>query len=259
MNPLEYLFWRFTPPARRPAIGYFYFRHIKSLWYRGRKVACPCCGGRFRTFLPFQANRMRVVEGLLCPGCLSFPRHRLLWLYLQQRSDIFQSPQTVLHVAPEYFLQKMFRRIRPLRYVSTDLSSPFAMVRMDLTKAAFREGSFDSVICNHVLEHIPDDRRAMREIFRLLKAGGWAILQVPLDTGRKTTYEDGSISSPEDREKAFGQHDHVRIYGLDYVERLQESGFLVTVEAFGRTLDSGILQLYGLDREERIFLCRKPA
>jgi SAM-dependent methyltransferase len=221
----------------------------------GRSRYCPCCGAHVRKFLPF-GNIPR--PDARCPICGSLERHRLMWLYLPERTDICgPTPKKLLHVAPELQLATLFRSIPSVDYLSGDLSFDEAMVRMDITDIQFPDQSFDIIHCSHVLEHVSDDRKAMREICRVLKPGGWAILQVPFFA--EVSWEDPSVTDPKERERLFGQHDHVRAYGKDYRDRLVDAGFSVTVDDYVRTIDRKKATLYGLDLEEDIYLCRKPA
>jgi len=170
---------------------------------------------------------------------------------------LFVDPQKVLHVAPEPFLQNALRAMPHLDYTSIDLTSPAAMMRMNITDLTFPDDSFDCILCYHVLEHIPDDRAAMRELRRVLKSDGWAILQSPVHLNRATTYEDSRIVEPADRERAFGHRDHVRIYGIDYSQRLEEAAFRVRLDPFVHTLDPASIERYGLSAWEMIFFCTK--
>ncbi len=205
-------------------------------------------------FLPFGAG---VLRGRLCPRCYSLPRHRLAWLYFGRRTNLFTDPLDVLHVAPEYTLANRLRALANLNYLSIDLNSPRAMRAMDLTALELDDASFDVILCSHVLEHIPDDRRAMRELHRVLRPGGWAILQVPIDPERAVTYEDASITDPESRLEHFGQEDHVRVYGSDYTDRLREAGFTVDEVDFAATLDPAECRRMDVRATETIFRCTK--
>lgn len=218
-------------------------------------VLCPCCGESFASFAPHG----RVPRpGARCPSCGALERHRLLYLYLGARTPFFTADLKVLHFAPEGCFHRWFRRLPNLDYTSADLMSPHAMEKVDITRIQWPDDTFDVVLCSHVLEHVPDDRRAMAEVRRVLKPGGWAILHVPMDRSREHTYEDDRIVSPQDRERHFGQHDHVRLYGRDFVERLEAAGFEVTVEAFGSTLEETEARRFGVRPGERIHLCVKP-
>ena len=185
-------------------------------------------------------------------------RHPLMMRYLRARTDLFDGRQKrILHVAPETRLRELFRRVSGAGYVSLDLSPHHRPTLLaDLTRLPFRADHFDVIYCSHVLEHIPDDRAAMRELRRVLAPKGWAILQVPIGFTDRPTYEDWSITSPEDRLRAFGQDDHVRMYGNDYTTRLEESGFRVTVDPFVREHTAAEQQRFGLLDDEDIWLCR---
>lgn len=226
---------------------------IIGVFYVGRQVICPCCGGQFRRFLTGGSDTPR--KNARCPGCGSLERHRLLWLYLINRTTVWSQKITLLHVAPERVLQRLFRGVPTIKYVSGDLDSPLAMLSMDLTSIPFRAAAFDVVLCNHVLEHVLDDRKAMRELLRVLKPGGWAILQVPIKCER--TFEDPTVTTPEERLKVFGQRDHVRIYGRDFEERLASAGFQVTVERYAGEFDQASVNRYGLMLDDDIYLCTK--
>jgi len=218
----------------------------------GLRFECPVCGGRFRQMRPFGITPRK---NALCPQCFSLERHRLLWLYLKNRTNFFHSPMTVLHIAPEKTLSQKFKQMTHLNYLSIDKASPLAMRAMDICEMSFQDNTFDVILCSHVFEHIPDDLKAMREVFRVLKPGGWAILQVPIL--REKTFEDPTIIEPADRLKNFGQSDHVRIYGKDYQNRLEKAGFKVTVDGYVRELGKTRILRYGLLRREDIYFCTK--
>jgi SAM-dependent methyltransferase len=240
----------FIPSRLRPAI-----RRWRSIWYQGRARHCPCCDGWFRSFVP--AGRPARPEAA-CPGCGALERHRLLWLYLAERTRLLTEPARALYVAPEAQLQARLRRLPRLSYLSGDLESPLAMARMDLLALPCRDQTFDAVICSHVLEHVADARRALAEIHRVLVPGGWAILQSPIDPARATTFEDPTVTSPEQRERVFGQRDHVRIFGLDYGHVLARAGFDVQVDGFARERAPAWATLHGIDPHEDIYRCVKP-
>jgi SAM-dependent methyltransferase len=190
-----------------------------------------------------------------CPRCASAERQRLMWLYVTRRGLI--PPGTrLLHVAPERSFSARLRALPGIDYVSGDLSGS-AMLRLDLTDLSeFADGSFDAIICSHVLEHVPEDRRAMAELARVLHDRGWAILLVPIDDERATTLEDPSVTDPGERLRLFGQVDHVRIYGRDFEDRLRAAGFAVTADDFAATLPAAEADRYRVDPGEVIYLCR---
>ena len=228
---------------------------LRAPFHRGNRVECPCCGGRFRGFL---RGGVRGREGARCPRCGSLERHRLLWLYLEERTDLLRRPQRLLHVAPERRLAARLASAPQLRYVSADLASPLARVRMDLVRIPHPDRSFDAILCCHVLEHVVDDRRAMRELFRVLAPGGWAILQTPWRKGRAVTYEDPALADPASRRRAFGQPDHVRVYGCDFLERLAEAGFAVERDPWVRELGAARVRRFGLRASEDVLRCTRP-
>lgn len=230
---------------------------------------CPLCKSQLRTFLPFGLKRpvlkeKNVVGGgyrlnALCSVCGSLDRERLIYLFLLNKTDIFKRPQRVLHVAPEQRLSEVLGKQSSLDYLVADLGSEDVMVKMDITNIQYPDCCFDSIVCNHVLEHVVDDRKAMSELYRVLKAGGWAILQVPLSLSLKRTYEDAAISTETDREKAFGQSDHVRIYAKDYKDRLEQAGFKVSVFNWTNEASSfgGNINRFGLNESEDVYLASK--
>lgn len=199
---------------------------IMGLAYLGRGRHCPICGIRRRKFLPYGYVTSR--EDALCPGCLSLERHRAIWLYITQRSDLMQKHQRLLHIAPEVSLRdKLSRSGTDDNYITADLESPLADMHFDVQHIPLDDRSFDVVICNHLFEHVADDRRAMRELYRIMRPGGWGIMTVPEDRSRATTFEDDTITDPKERTALFGQYDHRRIYGRDYDDRLRQAGFRV--------------------------------
>lgn len=233
-----------------------YALNVLAAFYRGNKVECPVCTSRFRKFLPY-GRKSR--ENALCPNCLALERHRLIWLYLQRRTEFFSQKAKMLHIAPELCFIDRFEQMENLEYITGDLESPLAKVKMDIHKIPFEEDTFDVIFCNHVLEHVEDDILAMKEMLRVLKPGGWAILQVPFFYPlREQTYEDKSITDPAARDKTFGQDDHVRMYGKDYGQRLQSAGFKVTEERMVMEMTPEEVQKFALPKQEIIYKVEKP-
>jgi SAM-dependent methyltransferase len=240
---------------------------VRRVAHFGLGFYCPLCNSRLRNWLPFGMDlpvltRAGVVGGgrrehALCPVCYSSDRERLVYLYLRSQTDLFSRPQRLLHVAPERHLRAALLAAGAVRYVSADLEAASVMLRMDIVRTPFCDGTFDTVVCNHVLEHVPDDRAAMAEIRRLLKPGGWALMQVPIGLALERTVEDPRVRAPEAREATFGQRDHVRIYAQDYRDRLEDAGFLVQVNPFVRELEGGAAR-YGLDARENLYICSRP-
>lgn len=231
---------------------------LAGLFYKGRGVECPLCGARYRKFLPYGYVHPR--DNALCPRCLSLERHRLLWLYLTRETDLLRTLPRTLHIAPEVCIMQHLEphfAACPDRYVTADLESPLADLHFDVQRIPMPDASIDTVICNHLLEHVADDRQALRELHRILRPGGWGILLSPVDPTRERTFEDDSITDPDERTRIFGQYDHRRIYGADYADRLREAGFEVADIDYAATLDASVRTLYALPAD-RIYAVRKP-
>lgn len=222
---------------------------------RGKNYQDPIDGKWFRKFLPYGYAAQR--ENVLSPSTLSLERHRLLWLYLRNETRFFTERLKVLHFAPEQAFYRRFRKLDNLDYTTTDLNSPLADVKADICQLPFPDDIYDFILCNHVLEHIPDDTKAMNEIYRVLKPGGTAILQIPQDLSREETFEDDSITSPSERARIFGQYDHVRVYGRDYFDKLRKIGFDVQEINYASEFTSDEIDRYRIDREEIIPVCTK--
>lgn len=228
---------------------------VVAIFYRGNKVSCPVCNHNFRNFLPY-GRKAR--SNALCPNCLSLERHRMMWLFLKNETSFFNDTLDVLHIAPELCFIDRFEKIHTDKYITADIESPLAKIKLDVHAIPFDEGKFDVIFCNHVMEHVKDDKKAMSEIFRVLKPGGFAILQIPLFYPLlDVTYEDKSITSPTAREKAFGQSDHVRMYGKDYANRLRSVGFKVDESSYFDKLPKEEVKRYALPLDEPIFYCKK--
>jgi len=232
-----------------------YIMRVVSIFMRGNKVECPICEISYRKFLPY--GRLHPRDNALCPDSLSLERHRLMWLYLQERTNFFTADLKLLHIAPELCFIKKFKGMDNIDYTTADLESPLADVKMDVHDIPFDANTFDVVFCNHVMEHVKDDIKAMTEIYRVLKPGGWAIIQSPQDYSRTETLEDPSITDPKERERVYWQDDHVRLFGLDYGKRLEKAGFQVTEDRFVMEMDPAKVQRYALPEKEIIYFCAK--
>lgn len=231
-------------------------RLLSRLMSYDNKYHCPVCGGQFRFLLP---NKAKTRLNAVCPRCRSYERHRLVWLYLKNRTNLFQAKLRILHCAPEKCFWQRFMKMQNLHYISVDLSAPRAMLKMDITNAAFRDNTFDCILCLHVLEHIEQDVKVIKELYRVLKYGGWAILQVPIEGN--ATFEDMSIQTPAGRLKYFDQEDHVRKYGFDFKDRLIAAGFTVNVDRYLFGLDENTINRFRLvpesNSKECIYFCSK--
>lgn len=230
-------------------------RPVIAFLLKGNNYTDPIDGRSFKSFLPYGYGKQR--NNVLSPSTLSLERHRLLWLYLKNETDFFTKQQKVLHFAPEQAFYKRFRKMKNLDYTTTDLESPLADVKADICDLPFQDNAFDVIFCNHVLEHIPDDTKAMQELFRVLKPNGMAILQIPQDLSREHTFEDNSITDRKERSKIFGQYDHVRIYGRDYFNKLRAIGFDVNEANYTATLSEDDISKYCLAKGEIIPVCNK--
>ena len=232
-----------------------WFRPLIKWYFKGNRFTDPIDGSSYRKFLHYGYKVSR--PNALCPGTLSLERHRLLWLYLQRKTTLLENKLKVLHIAPEQVFYSRFKRFNHWDYTTTDLYSPLADVKADICDLPFKDGTFDLILCNHVLEHIPDDLKAMEELYRVLKKGGTLIAQVPLEAERSTTFEDNNITDKAKRTEIFGQYDHVRIYGLDYYRRLESVGFKTKRVDFLKELSAEEIDKFALPIEEQIPVGRK--
>lgn len=238
-------------PGRYKAALRRAFLKIASMWNAGSRVSCPCCGSRFRKFARFHGLNDQ------CPSCGSLMRHRAVTLYLR---DVLQIPETgadVLHVGPGPSIRRWLVSLPDVRYVSTDIDPHIADVAADITDLPFADDSQDLIICLHVLEHVPDDRKAIGELFRVLRPDGKAVIQVP-PSPFEETLEDPAVTDPGERERLFGQFDHVRLCGADYYHRLEEPGFGVTREDHAAGLDLPTRTLFQVYAGEPFYVCVKP-
>jgi SAM-dependent methyltransferase len=246
---------------RLPAKARFTIRELvllgRGMAHRGTRTRCPCCGWRLRSFVDKWSLLSTTIDGY-CPRCNSKARHRRLWLFLERELAVSTTPRRVLDVGPWSSIGRAFRPLGSVTYIGLDLVRLHRHVDVmgDITSAPLGDGLFDLVLCNHVLEHIEDDRAAMAELHRVVRPGGLAVVSVPLlDDG--PTFEDPSISSPEDRKRYFGERGHVRFYGLDLRDRLEAAGFRVEFRP-GSAVEAGDVADYGLRTDESLFLCRRP-
>lgn len=229
--------------------------NIYSIFLAGNKVYCPVCAHAFSKFLPY--GRLNPRENALCPSCLSLERHRLMHLFLKNETKFYEGHPRVLHIAPEYCFIDRFETYLGDNYVTADIESPLAKVKMDLHNIPFEDNSFDVVFCNHVLEHVSDDVRCMQEIRRVLKTDGFALCQSPQRYDLETTYEDSNITDPRQREIHFLQDDHLRIYGRDFGVQLEKSGFTVNKVNMIEKLGLAESIRMSLPIEEIIYQCKK--
>ena len=225
-------------------------RPVLAFFLKGSTFTDPIDGKSFKTFLPYGYGHQR--NNVLSPSTLSLERHRLLWLYLKNETNFFSDNLKVLHFAPEQAFYKRFKKMTNLDYVTTDLNSPLADVKADICNLPFKDNEFDVILCNHVLEHILDDTKAMQELYRILKKRGMGIFQIPQDLNREQTFEDDSITDKKERAKIFGQYDHVRVYGKDYFDKLRRIGFEVQEVDYTKSFSKLEIEKYCLAQGEII-------
>ena len=234
---------------------------VVGLLYLGKGKQCPLCGCQRRKFLPYGYVTPR--ENALCPNCLSLERHRLLWLWLVRESDIGRGAMALpkmLHIAPEVALMRKFKKMyasTPDRYVTADLESPLADMHFDVQQIPLEAESFDAIICNHIMEHVEDDGKALRELYRIMRRGGWGVILSPVELEREKTFEDDTITDPVERTRIFGQYDHRRIYGRDYAARLREAGFEVYDIDYKNELSKAEQELYALPADHLYIVCKQ--
>jgi len=242
--PRPYLIWwsKFLAP-------------LVDILFRGNKFTDPINGKSYRKFLPYGYVKQR--DNALSPGTLSLERHRLLWLYLNNETNFFSKTLKVLHIAPEQCFYNLFKNLKNINYTTFDLNSPLADIKGDICNLPFKKNSFDFILCNHVLEHINDDRKAMKELYRVLNKNGTAILQVPINQKSSKTFEDSSIVDKKERIEKFGQYDHIRLYGLDYFKKLKSFGFKVDPLKYSKEFTESEIIKYGLIKDEIIPVCKK--
>lgn len=216
---------------------------------------CPICEKYSKTFGSFGYTQREDAE---CPSCGSLERHRLSWLVIDKElQGIKIEEKNMLHIAPEKVFMQKFDKLFKDNYLTADLNDKRAKLQMDITNIDYPSESFDYIYCSHVLEHIEDDRKAMKELCRVTKKDGWAILLVPIMT-KGPTEEDHSINTPEERMKHYGHPEHVRNYGCDYKERLEESGWEVEVIYAEDFLTPKEIELMGITKAAgEIYFCTK--
>jgi hypothetical protein len=245
---------RFIPRHYLHRVSHF-FLSIIGIFYLGKKFEDPIDGKKYRKLLPY--GRLNSRKNALAPFSMSLERHRLLWIFLKEKTGLFNDNLEMLHVAPEYCFIKRFKKLPNLKYTTADLISPWADVKMDVQEIPYPDNSFNVIMCNHVLEHVNDDFKAMKEFYRVMKPGGWGIFQVPVDYSRETTYYNEAITNPKEREKHFWQADHLRLYGKNYGQVLAKAGFIVEEIDLTSELSEELVERYALPQKEIIYLCKK--
>jgi SAM-dependent methyltransferase len=233
----------------------FIFQPLLGILLSGDKFTDPIDGKSFRKFLSYGYNKLR--KNALSPSTLSLERHRLLWLYLKNETVLFEKKIKLLHFAPEQAFYKRFKKLRNIQYDTIDINSPLAKIKADICDLPIKENTYDFILCNHVLEHVLDDNKAMSELYRVLKKGGTGIFQVPIDMKREKTFQDDSITDKLERNKIFGQYDHVRVYGKDYFKKLEDTGFKVQQIDYSKKFSDKEILKFSIIKGEIIPVCTK--
>ena len=235
-------------------------KEIKA--YAGDEVTCPICESQFRVFATYGVEQRKNAR---CLNCNSLERHRLLWKFLNEKTNLFKDGKLkMLHFAPQRKFLSLLSGSQSIKYTAADLNPETyeyydiaKIVKANVMDIPFEDNAFDVVMCNHVLEHVEDDIKAMSELYRVMKIGGWGIFQIPQDYSLETTFEDKSITDPKEREKVFGQWDHVRLFGKDYKDRLASVGFKVTEDDYINSFSANEIKRFGFEKGERIYYCEK--
>ena len=230
------------------------FKPFFDIFFKGTKFTDPINNKSYSYFFPYGYNKLR--KNALCPGTFSLERHRLLWLYLKRETSFFMPDNKVLHFAPEQCFYKYFKTFFK-NYITTDLNSPIVDVQADICNLPFENNSFDFILCNHVLEHVYNDDKAMNELYRILKKNGTAIIQVPINIKKDKTHDGRDISDHKIRNEFFGQYDHLRMYGLDYFNKLKNIGFGVKNEDYLSMISKDEKDKYSLYNAGTIPVCIK--
>lgn len=249
------LLTRFIPRTMLQRVAHLGLQSISWI-YNGSQFEDPIDGRTYRRLLPY--GRVRTRTNALSPHTLSLERHRALWIYLKEYTDFFSASNRMLHMAPEYCFIKRFKSIESLDYVTGDLDSPWADHHFDVHSIPFEDESFDIIMANHLMEHVDDDRAVLSEFYRVMKPGGWGILQVPIDWTNPATEEDRSITDPVELERLYWQRDHLRLYGFeDYPFRLRDAGFTVEIVNMKDVLGASRYDRYALGGEQWVFVVKK--
>ena len=232
-----------------------HFLKFFSLFMRGNNFEDPINNRTYKFLLPY--GRINSRKNALAPDSMSLERHRLLWVFLKEKTNFFDSKLKFLHIAPEFCFIKIFKKMQNLKYITGDLISPWADYKFDAHDIPFPDQSFDVIICNHVLEHVKDYNKVMQEFYRVMKPNGWGIFQVPIDYNNEKTMEDKNITDPKEREKLYWQSDHLRLFGLDYAQKLRKNGFKVSEYNLTKELNPDLVARYALPKDEVIYFCEK--
>lgn len=231
-------------------------KSIPENFKHGNKMKkCPICNHKMPIFV---AGGVKYRPNAMCPVCNSLERHRFLYFFIKNKCNI-KNNMKILHFAPEKAFYDIFENLNNIEYYTADIEkSPYVKQIMDIQDIPFEDNFFDLIICNHVLEHVSDDKKAMKELYRTVKSNSTngVIVMVPIDFKLSETLENDEYNTPELRKKYFGQHDHVRMYGMDVSDRLRSVGFNVEIFDYTTNLVKNPRK-YGFNKEDVIFYCTK--
>ena len=260
--------WRRNPYPRLRSIARNILRGVSSrilvFWYIGNKLTCPVCGWHFRKMKPSKGSYYikgqlvdSYTENSICPRCNSGMRHRFVFTFLVNNINILQSRIKLLHFSAEPPISRLLKRQSNIEYITCDVNPARDAIKVDMTDIQFPDATFDAIISIHVLEHIRDDVKAINELYRILKPGGWALIAVP--TYGDTTFEIPGLDY-EGRMKMYGIGDHMRLNGLDLKTKLSDAGFSVDVFSFddvpGRYIDRNVTSPH-VESDKYLFFCTK--
>ena len=229
--------------------------NIRAYQYRGDKYFCPCCEQSFKTFLPMTAGASNR-DNVVCPGCGVVERHRLLWLYLESQTTLLTNPHQLLYLAPTDVLQEKLKQYKNISYLSADLESPLSMQHFDIMDIPITNNSFSFIICSHILAHVKNHKKALKELYRILQPGGILILLDDYES-RPKTLEYEEVKTPEERKIAYGQSDRWRLFGKDFLSEITSLGFKLTKSDFASSFTKEETIKYRIDKMEKIYSCKK--
>jgi SAM-dependent methyltransferase len=255
VNKFRTLAKKIIPSGVRPFVNKIYFG-INSIYYKGGDKYCPCCDSKVKAFLPYATYDREPRPNAQCPICGCMERHRLVWFFLQHKTEMFSKPTKLLHFAPEEMIQKKLKQIKNIDYLSADLYAANAMQKVDILNMPFEDNTFDATICLHVVAHVENDFKAYSELYRVTKSGGWVVLQTIVDEKLEKTIEYSGIDTPQKRKETYGQEDWYRIFGNDFKNRIESVGFSVLKIDYAKELGENDMVRMGLNQEP-IYFCKK--
>ncbi|MDN3619916.1 methyltransferase domain-containing protein [Polaribacter undariae] len=252
MKSLKKTYQQTIPQNIRAKMHVFFFK-IRAVFVIGNKVECNCCNSNFSRFLDFGDYKKR--KNAICPNCLSLERTRMLWLFLKDSK--YLKEKTILQFAPFKVIEKKIKQISSVKYISGDIDPTLAMKKIDITEIDYNKNSFDVILCSHVLSVVKNDKKAIKELYRVLKPNGTLILQTYIFKKYEKTFEDFNIKTNDERYKAYGKHYLQRCYGKDFTERFLKEGFSVDIYDPKKFFTVNEIKKYGIQNSGVIYLFTK--